>query len=110
MLRIAQQNLHKMRITNVDLHQASAEAFESLDEYNYLYLYNPFPCVVMDSVMRSLVASLDRKPRRFRIIYLNPVCSETILGSGHFVKIKEFRASRPRPLPFFVYESMPGKR
>jgi hypothetical protein len=77
-----------------------------MDDYNYLYLSNPFPCVVMQSVMERLVESLDRKPRPFTIIYLIPRCHDTIVGTRRFKKIKELPSFWPQP--FFVYSSEIG--
>ena len=71
---------------------ADAAEFAALDDYNYVYFYNPFPCPVMASFMQNLLASLDRAPRALTIVYDNPVCHETIVGTGAFT-----RAARDYP-------------
>jgi len=106
MLRIAEENLTKLGIKNVDLRCMNAGEFDAMDDYNYLYLYNPFPSMVMQTVMDRLVESLDRHPRPFTIIYLMPRCHETIVATGRFRKVKEYPSFWPQP--FFIYSTETG--
>ena len=103
LIPIAGENLRKMRINSVDLHCMDAADFCTIDGYNYLYLSNPFPCEIMQSVLDRLIDSLTRIPRRFTIIYQNPQCHETIMATGLFEKTFEFPSSSRKH--FLVYSS-----
>jgi len=99
-IRIAQNNLRRMRISKATIYPADASSFRDLDRYNYVYLYHPFPAVVMADVMRNIVDSLKRTPRKMTLIYRNPVFHSLVLEWG-CRKIADF----PGPEhPTFVYE------
>ncbi len=71
-----------------------------MDRYTHVYLYHPFPAIVMSDVVRNLADSLTRTPRKLTLIYRNPVCHSLVLESG-YRKVAEF----PGPEhPTFVYE------
>jgi len=64
LLAVARSNVEKMKLHSVDFACENATDVD-LDGYQYAYLYNPFPCAVMDRVMDNLVRSLRRVPRPF---------------------------------------------
>ncbi len=43
-----------------------------LDDYNVIYMFNPFQTGTMAAFLENLAASLARKPRAIRIYYHNP--------------------------------------
>ena len=53
--------------------------------YSHVYFYYPFP----SQVMENLSESLERKPRKFTIIYNNPGCHNGIMNTGKFEKLSE---------------------
>jgi SAM-dependent methyltransferase len=88
---IAQIALANLRTLKVDARRysvtiADAAEYTPLDRYTHLYFFNPFPCHVMASFMTNVLASLARSPRPVTIVYDNPVCHETIVGTGAFVR------------------------
>lgn len=89
LLQIARRNFTRLGIDRIKLFCEDAEKFTNLDDYNYIYFFNPFPCTVMQSVMAHICDSLIRVPRRLTIIYMNPRCEDVILSSGTFVKTHE---------------------
>ncbi len=101
LLEIAEENMKKMRLDRVDLQCIDAVAV-AYDDYDYLYLYNPFPCPVVQAVMDQLVDSMRRRPRRVTIIYNTPRCHEAIVSHRGFEKVAEFPSGPSLP-PFFVY-------
>ena len=103
LIQTAATNMKKLRLDNVVLHRGDAAAFD-LDDYDMLYLYNPFPCNVVKSVMTNLVDSIGRRPRRVTIIYNTPRCHDTVIASGSFEKVGEYPSGPSLP-PFFVYSS-----
>jgi SAM-dependent methyltransferase len=101
LLKIAQDNFKKLEIFNIYLHCCDASDFLELDEYNYIYMANPFPCSVMKEVVSNISDSLVRTPRRMTIIYKYPVCHSQIIESSLFKHIAVFGPYNHR---FFIYE------
>ena len=86
--QVARANFRKLGIAPERYRIVTADAteFTALDEYSYVYMYNPFSCEVMASFMSNLAASVERAPRRVTILYDNPLCHDTIVGGGVFKK------------------------
>jgi hypothetical protein len=85
--RTARKNLQKVG-TRVRVYEDDARYFDGYDEYNWVYLYNPFPANVMLGVMHKLTYSLARKPRKMTLVYNNPTCHEVV--KGFFRKVAEY--------------------
>jgi protein-L-isoaspartate O-methyltransferase len=101
---IARKNLGILTIDNVHIICCDAAGFTELDDYNYVYFFNPFPAAVMRSVIDNLKKSLAIKPRKVTIIYLNPVCNDEIISDSPFTRQEEFDHASHR---FFVYSNGP---
>ena len=84
LVEIAQRNLAKLGIKKVAMYCLDAGIFRDFDEFNYIYMANPFPCQVMNEVMANLSASLIQVPRDLTIIYRNPTCHEIIIQTKLF--------------------------
>ncbi len=89
-LEIARTNLQKLGIKNIDLFCLDAGNFDKLDDYNYIYMSNPFPEIVVNEVMQNIKKSLLKQPRLLTIIYKIPVCDRVITNIGLFDKTAEF--------------------
>lgn len=81
---IARENIMKLKIRNVDVQCCDAADFKQLNEYNYFYFFDPFPCVVMADVLDNIEQSLAVSPRKVTIIYLNPFCHKLIASGKVF--------------------------
>lgn len=101
LVEIAKQNQRKLGIENVKFICADAGKFTDFDEIDVVYMYNPFPAVVVAEVMGNLVASIKRAPRRVKIIYRAPYFAAQVEAAG-FRKVKEFNP--PHAHPVWVYE------
>jgi SAM-dependent methyltransferase len=88
---IAQKNLSKLKIINAEIFCCDAKEFNMIDDYNYIYLFNPFPCSVMRIVIKNITSSITKRKRRINIIYLNPECHNVIIENGVFSKVKEIK-------------------
>jgi len=83
---------HTLRARDVELVACDAAAFAVPDDMTYAYFYNPFSGHTFERVLQNIVASLERRPRRLRLIYANPdnrltgprTCEEAILATGRF--------------------------
>jgi SAM-dependent methyltransferase len=95
LVAVAERNLAKLKIAKSRVFLADAADFTDLDDYNYIFLYNPFPAVVLKQVLDNLAASLQRNPRTLRLVYNLPADEETVLDAGIFKKT-------------FVYQPYPG--
>ena len=69
--------------------------YEVPDDVTVAFFYNPFKGETFAAVVDKLVTSLDRNPRRLRIIYRTPFEHEYIISTGRFHVIRS--ASSPRP-------------
>ena len=83
---IAIENFKKLEVTRTEILIADATKFQEYDEYNFIYLYDPFPSSVMDFVVESLMQSLQRSPRELVVIYNNPVCHASLVNQKRFFK------------------------
>ena len=91
LIDIANRNLRRLRINNVTVECCDAAAFKPLEEFNYFYFFDPFPCVVMRDVLKNIEQSLLARPRKVTLIYLNPSCRALVESSDVFTKIKKLK-------------------
>jgi 16S rRNA G966 N2-methylase RsmD len=89
LVAIAETNIRKLNIKNVDIACCDAAEFKQLKDYNYFYFFDPFPCVVMQDVMANIEISIKEHPRKVKIIYLNPLCHDLIESRNVFAKTSE---------------------
>jgi SAM-dependent methyltransferase len=99
---IARKNLDRLKLKDVEVICCDARKYLELDDYNYAYFFNPFPCAVMADVLENISISLKKSPRKITLIYLNPECHEAILESGIFQKVNEYKHSSH---VFYVYSN-----
>jgi hypothetical protein len=72
---IARENLSaaKLRLRSpVDLVVADVTAWDVPDDVTVAFLFNPFVGTVMAAAQAHLIASLERRPRRLRVLYAHP--------------------------------------
>ena len=101
LVEVAQNNLRKLELTDICVHCSDGGKFLDLDDYNYIYMFNPFPCQVVRDVISNLIDSLSRKPRQISIIYINPKCHSEIIESSIFKQVATFESADK--LPFYIY-------
>jgi hypothetical protein len=74
--RIAEENVRKVRrrlvCPRVDIFAVDAATFPVPDDVSCILLFNPFTGATLASVLEAIHASLQRAPRRLRIIYMRP--------------------------------------
>ena len=54
---------------------------------NFIYLFNPFPEIVMCNVVDALVQSIRKSERELVIIYNTPKCHNLFVNQGCFKKM-----------------------
>lgn len=83
--QVARKNMNVMGLEKVEILNIDArDCVDDLDEFNIFYFYNPFPAIVMETVIKNILTSMDRKHRQVRIIYNYPVDASIIEMTGRF--------------------------
>lgn len=77
---IARQNMDQLHL-KTNIYVENAAAFTQLN-YNYFYLFNPFPKNIMDVFVQHLCENIKQNPRKVTILYLNPVCQDCFIKHG----------------------------
>ena len=85
--QICTNNFRVLNISNIKVHNISATEFRGYNDYNFFYLYNPFPEIVMKKVIDCLKKQISSKP--ITIIYNNPVCHNVLINNG-FLLLKKY--------------------
>ena len=84
---IAQCNVKKLRgtKTNLQVINTSAENFD-YQVGTVFYLFNPFGILTLSNVLAKMEQSVRLRPRKLRIVYVNPV-HETLLRKSDWLEI-----------------------
>jgi SAM-dependent methyltransferase len=85
----ARSGQHRCR--NVEIVVADITEYEVPDDLTIAYLYHPVTHESFRALLRELLASLDRRPRRVRLIYVYPILGSEILATGRFRLLKRQR-------------------
>ena len=88
----------RLRCQDVTIETIDATQFEIPDEMTYAYLYNPFFGATFERVVENIIESLDRSPRRIRVIYLHPAHHDTLVATGRFAPVRIVHTTRVVPL------------
>jgi SAM-dependent methyltransferase len=95
---------HQHRCRDVEIVVADVTAFRVPDDLTIGYFYYPFTGPTLEAVLRDIVESIDRNPRRVRLIFVLPTekARSQILATGRFRLLKEqysrlLDTSRSRP-------------
>jgi hypothetical protein len=107
-------NRARLRCRDVRLVCSDVLDFPIPDDVTVVYLYNPFTGNTFATVVDRLLASVDRRPRRLRIVYANPVEHERLMAIGRVRLVRRVRGLRPgrewaRSASTYVYEVLPGR-
>jgi SAM-dependent methyltransferase len=84
----------RFRSGDVRIETADATAFEVPDAMAHAYMFNPFRGQTFERVCANIVASLDRTPRRLRLIYVQPEEHDILMSTGRFRLERAVRATR----------------
>jgi SAM-dependent methyltransferase len=81
---------HRHRCRSVEVVVSDVRQFQVPDDLTIAYFFRPFGDETLEAVLGAIVESIDRKPRRVRLIYLTPMTSRsTILATGRFRLVKQ---------------------
>src|SRR3712207_4322280 len=79
----------KLATKDVEIVTGDALAYEIPDDVTVLYLYNPFTGETFQKVLDNVVASLERAPRRLRVIYRRPTEHDRVMATGRARQVRE---------------------
>lgn len=106
---IARRNLARLGADDVELLIADVTTLDVPDDVTVVFLNNPFTGETFSRAMERIVASLERRPRRVRLIYRNPLEHERVMATGCARVVGEIRSGRRRAGPPVVtYELGPA--
>ncbi len=89
-----ERNRYRFRCQDVQLVHADALEYDIPDDVSVVYLGNPFSGPVLATVLERLLHTIERNPRRLRIVYFNPVEERRLLEAG-FKITRTVRGLRP---------------
>ena len=99
--KIARINFDKIKQSRTKIFDIDAITFSKYSQYNFIYMYNPFPSEIMLRVIYKIAKSLKQNNREITLIYNNPTCHVTIHTTNIFRKIFDFAGSHDNRI--FVY-------
>lgn len=113
---IATRNLERARdrlvCQDVQFVTADVLEYEMPDDVTIVYFYNPFTGPIFGHAVRSVLDSLDRRPRRLRVVYRHPLEHDQLMATGRARLVRAYRPSSWRRCrtgaPTHVYELAPG--
>jgi predicted RNA methylase len=93
---IARRNLaarrHRHRCKSVEVVVSDVVDYPAPDDLTVAYLYHPVANETFNAVMKSIIDSIDRKPRRVRLIYNLPIQKSNVLATKRFRLLTEQRS------------------
>ena len=92
---IAETNMKKNKI-KAKIVNADARIFKEIDQYDVMYMFNPFPEKAMKEVAERINESLQRVNRQLYIIYVNDLYREILLNKIENLQIIEEIMNVPR--------------
>ncbi len=114
---VAEENLTalrgRLRCPDVRLVRSDVLDYDIPPEVTVVFLYNPFKGAVFQAVLDRLLASVDHRPRRLRIVYGNPSEEAALLRTGRVRLMRVARGWRPgrdwsRSNSYRLYEVLPA--
>jgi hypothetical protein len=90
------RNRHRLRCSDVVLRHGNVLDLTDaeLDEVTVVFCYNPFGGDTFATFAQRLVASVDRRPRRLRLVYVNPREEAALLRTGRVQQVRSRRLGR----------------
>ena len=70
------------QVTGLDFFKNDAFYFEIPDDVDCIFFFNPFDEIIMSAVVNNIFTSLQNKPRRISILYVNPLHKALFLKAG----------------------------
>lgn len=99
MCDIARANLEtereRRRCGAVEVVAADVTEWDVPDDVTVIFMHNPFRGEVFEAAMQRVLASLDRNPRRLRVIYRVPMEEQRLLATQRAQLVRTIAGLRP---------------
>lgn len=103
--RNIERNRGRLECHDIDLVTADAAEWEVPDDMTIAYFFSPFVGSIFAAVLRNIVASLERAPRKVTLIYACPVLESEVAATGRFKLVR--RDGRPGAISSIaIFESV----
>jgi 16S rRNA G966 N2-methylase RsmD len=96
--------LGRLRCRNIEIVTSDVLDYDIPDDVTVVFLYAPFTGTVFSRVVAKVLASVDRNPRRLRMIYSYPTEQTALMFTGRARQVKSWQHRaiamyelRPRP-------------
>ncbi len=96
---VARANMAQVRdqllCQDVEIVTSDVLDYQFPDDVTVVFLYNPFRGRTFASMIQKLLESVDRHPRRMRVIYLFPTEYDQMRSTGRFRLVRRAQGWRP---------------
>jgi SAM-dependent methyltransferase len=89
------RNRERLRCPDIELFTTDVLDYEVPDDVTVAFFNNPFVGAVFTVAIDKLLASVDRRSRRVRLIYCNPVEHDQLMTRGRFRPVRKLPGLRP---------------
>ena len=76
---ICRENMKHVGYPEISIINDDARIYTEIDNYNVIFMFNPFPRVAMYDVVNRIDESLKRNPREMCIIYVNNIYDDLVI-------------------------------
>ena len=107
-----ERNRRRLRTPQVEIVVSDVLTYPIPDDVTIAFFFNPFTGPIFGHVVSGLLASVDRSPRRLRIVYSAPVEEGIMLQTGRIRRVgsgRSFRSRRRTQLGIGLYEVDPAQ-
>jgi SAM-dependent methyltransferase len=87
-----ERNRRRLRAPRVDVTVSDVLKYSIPDDVTIAFFANPFTGPIFAHVIAGLLASVDRRPRRLRIVYCVPVEERMLLQTGRIRRVASARS------------------
>jgi hypothetical protein len=103
-----------LRCHDIAVVRADAAEFRVPDDITVVYMNNPLYGAAFEAFVARLLESLERRPRRLRLIYRTPCERAFLEGTGRFRLVRVRRGRRPGTrwselASTLLYEALPSR-
>ena len=99
------------RCRDVEIVTADVTEFPVPDDLTVAYIFHSFDNETFESILAGITQSLDRRPRRLRLIYVCPTAREQVLATRRFRVLTEQQGLLGSPMSqVTIFESLSPAR
>jgi SAM-dependent methyltransferase len=108
---VIEKNRPKLRCQDVELAVADAATYRVPDDVTVAYVHNPVEGELFEALLARLIESVDRNPRRLRLIYADPKDAARLEANQRIARVRNWQRGfrRWEPADYIrMYEILPA--